>query len=354
MNKQVLVVFMSFLMYIYQAACSQALPKAQCPDPGILVAVVAGRCITDAELEASVASRLLRLRSEEYTIRRSALEEYIDSLLIEAEAKRRGCSVGELLRKEVYDAVPPVTQQEAEVVVETGSPQAYGSQPREVALKLAAASLRAKRETARRGEFVASLRGNHEVAILLSPPRLERKFTGGQSRGPVSAPVSIVEFSDFQCPYCARLNETLARVLKEYPSQIRLTFMQFPLPSHPQASPAAEASLCAAEQGRFWQMHDALFGNQTALGQGKFSELAKSVGLEDAAFQACLDSQRPGKLWRAELAEGRSVGISGTPALFINGRMFAGAVPYETLRGIIDEELKTPRAEASLTRPARD
>jgi protein-disulfide isomerase len=112
--------------------------------------------------------------------------------------------------------------------------------------------------------------------------------------------------------------------------------------------------LCAAEQGRFWQMHDALFANQTLLAQGKFQELAKSAGLEEAAFQACLDSHRTGKLWRAEQTEGRSVGISGTPVLFVNGRMFVGAVPYDTLRGIIEEELKAPHTEAKLAGPARD
>jgi protein-disulfide isomerase len=152
--------------------------------------------------------------------------------------------------------------------------------------------------------------------------------------------VTIVEFSDFECPYCSRVVPSLDQVVAKYEDSVRLVFRQFPLTSiHAQAQKAAEASLCADEQGRFWDMHDAMFAQQKELAVPQLKELAASLELDGEAFAECLDSSKFAAQVAADLRAGQAAGVSGTPAMFINGRFVNGAVPYETLAAIIDEEL---------------
>jgi protein-disulfide isomerase len=149
-----------------------------------------------------------------------------------------------------------------------------------------------------------------------------------------------VEFSDFQCPYCGQLAATLKRIEKEYPTAVRVTFKQFPLPMHPQAAMAAEASLCAADQGRFWEMQDILFANQNLLSDSQMNVLAARAGVETREFERCLGNHLFRDAVSQDRAEAASLGLNGTPTLFINGRLSAGARPYEVLREMVEEELK--------------
>jgi protein-disulfide isomerase len=150
-----------------------------------------------------------------------------------------------------------------------------------------------------------------------------------------------VEFSDFQCSYCKRVLNVLDQVLERYPSQVRLAFRDFPILSiHPQAQKAAEAAHCAAEQGKFWEYHDLLFEKQEAIPKANFAEQAKALGLEVAAFQACLDSRKYKEKVERNHADGVKAGVSGTPAFFINGRPLSGAQPLEAFKAVIDEELE--------------
>jgi protein-disulfide isomerase len=155
--------------------------------------------------------------------------------------------------------------------------------------------------------------------------------------------VTIVEFADFECSYCARASETLTQVLAAYPTQVRVVFRHFPLSFHARAPKAAEAGACADEQGRFWELHDALFESQ-ALELEELKEQAGRVGLDRARFDACLDSGKmKGRVARDQDA-GQQAGVSGTPAFFINGIALSGAQPEETFRRIIDQELSAAKA----------
>jgi protein-disulfide isomerase len=178
-------------------------------------------------------------------------------------------------------------------------------------------------------------------AIAQAPPRTEIATAGFPARGPATAPVTIVEFSDFECPFCGRLFPTLKAVENIYLDRVRIVYRQFPLRRiHPMAEKAAEAALCANEQGRFWDMHDSLFSDQEHLMVDALKARAAALKLDTAAFNACLDSGREAATIDKDIAEGTKAGVTGTPAMFINGRMLVGAQPFAAIQAIIEEELQ--------------
>jgi len=163
------------------------------------------------------------------------------------------------------------------------------------------------------------------------------------SIGSPDAPVTIIEFSDFQCPFCARFSlDTLPQLKENYISKgkVRMVFRDFPLGFHAQALPAAEAAECADEQGKFWEMHDKIFQNQGSLGTSSYKQWAKDLGLDSAKFDACLDSGKYANEVNKDLQDGQSAGVSGTPTFFINGKEVVGAQPFSVFQQVIDAELK--------------
>lgn len=159
------------------------------------------------------------------------------------------------------------------------------------------------------------------------------------SRGPLDAPVVIVEFSDFQCPFCARAVEPIEEVLAAYPDGVRFVYKQYPLSFHEHAFQAAEASLCAHAQGAFWAYHDRLFANQTALERADLEAHAAAVGLDMAAFRADLDARTYSGDVQADLAQGAALGVPGTPTLYVNGRMGLGVPSVADLSAVVEQEL---------------
>lgn len=169
--------------------------------------------------------------------------------------------------------------------------------------------------------------------------RLDVSVDDDPSIGPEDAPVTIVEFSDYQCPFCARAEPTIEQVLKEYEGKVRLVYRDFPLSFHQNAQKAAEATECADEQGKFWEYHDKLFENQDALDVNNLKQYAKDLGLDSSKFDNCLDSGKYTEEVQKDLADGQSLGVSGTPAFFINGRLVSGAQPFSAFKQVIDGEL---------------
>jgi protein-disulfide isomerase len=159
------------------------------------------------------------------------------------------------------------------------------------------------------------------------------------SKGPANAALTMIVFSDFQCPFCKRIEPTLAELQKHYGKKLRVVWKNYPLPFHPNAAPAAEAALAADAQGKFWPMHDKLFANSDALDRASLEKYAGELGLDLARFKADLDAERYKARIEADTKEGTEVGVNGTPAVFINGRKIAGAYPLETFRAVADEEL---------------
>jgi protein-disulfide isomerase len=159
------------------------------------------------------------------------------------------------------------------------------------------------------------------------------------SKGPKNAPLTMIIFSDFQCPFCTRVEPTLAAIEKEYAGKVRQVWKNYPLPFHNNAEPAAEAAMAADAQGKFWEMHDKLFANQQNLDRPSLEKYAQELGLNMAKFKADLDTQKYKAVIESDTKEGSAVGVTGTPAVFINGRKIAGAYPLETFKKIVEAEL---------------
>jgi protein-disulfide isomerase len=158
-------------------------------------------------------------------------------------------------------------------------------------------------------------------------------------RGAADAPITIVEFSDFQCPYCGRVHPTLEQLLREYPDQVRIVYKHLPLSFHTEALPAAKASIAAGQQGKFWEMHDALFANQRALGEDKYLEIAADLGLDVEQFKKDLRSERVASEVARDMNEARKLGVTGTPGFFVNGRFSSGAKPYASFKAMVEQAL---------------
>jgi protein-disulfide isomerase len=270
----------------------------------------------------------------------SAVERVVHRRLLALEAERRGMTE-DALREELKANAGEITDAEVDAFYEANKAQIQ--EPKEQIGPRIRDYLKQQRLVKADADFFAEMEKNFKVDYLLEPLRVEVAATGS-ARGPATAPVTIVEFSDFQCPYCKRVLPTLDQIAEKYGDKVRVVYRQFPLVSiHPNAQKAAEASLCAADQGKFWEMHDLLFNEQQKLNPPDLKEKATRLGLDAASFGECLDSERHAETVAADLKDGAAAGVSGTPAFFINGRFLSGAVPFENMAELIDDEVR--RAE---------
>jgi predicted DsbA family dithiol-disulfide isomerase len=311
-----------------------------------LAAQVGPAAVTAARVDELARERLARVKAEEYKVRRQALDEEIERLLLAAEAKARQTTVEALLRSEVDGRVAPVSDESVRAAYQARRDRQPGV-PEAEALPRIREGLQRQAAAQRRREFLDELRRKAGVKVFLEAPRIAVDASGGPAKGPDSAPVTILTFSDFQCPYCQKLAVTLERLEEQYRGKVRLVFRDFPLPFHKEAGPAAEAGACAHEQGRFWAMHDKLFANQKALQAADLKRYAGELGLDRQAFDACLDGGRQAQAWQRGREQGERYGVTGTPATFINGRLVNGTQPLTSLVEIVEEELGRARASAS-------
>jgi protein-disulfide isomerase len=166
------------------------------------------------------------------------------------------------------------------------------------------------------------------------------------ARGPKNAPITVVLFSDFQCPFCGRIEPSITELEKAYPGKVRVAWKNFPLSFHNNAKPAAEAALAAHEQGKFWEMHDILFKNQQALSAADLEKYAKDIGLDMGKFKAAIDSHKFAAQIDNDTKQGSDLGVSGTPAAFVNGQLISGAQPVEAFKKIVDAELAAKGGKA--------
>lgn len=326
-------------------ACSSGEPAAQrapvgetpsAAGSGEVAAEVDGEAITTDELDAWIKEDLFRRNasnpSELFELRQSALDAMIEERLVDAEASKRGISPDQLIEQEVA-ALGPVSDEEVQAFFDEHQRQLGGATLDQVGPRIRD-FLGQRREADAR----AALREKAVVVVHLEPPRVD-VAADGPSRGPDDAPITIVEFSDFQCPFCRRAVPTLQEVMKKYPGQVRVVYRNLPLGSHSRARPAAEAALCADEQGQFWAYHDLLFENQRQLEDEDLARYAGEVGLDAEKFKLCYDEKRFADRLNADMDAARAAGVSGTPAFFVNGVMLSGAKPAADFYRVIDAEL---------------
>jgi protein-disulfide isomerase len=292
-----------------------------------LVAEVNGQPVTLAELDEKIASQL-------YDARSAALDQLIAQLVVETEATRRGVSEQQLV-EQLTAELDAIGDEEVQAFFDENSAR---MRPDETVENIGP-EIRRFLDHRRQAEALSALRDAATVSIRLEPPRIQIAATG-PSIGRDDAPVTIVEFSDYQCPFCSRAEPVVKQVLAKYPDTVRLVYRHFPLDSvHPQARPAAIAAVCADAQGRFWEFHDKVFASQDELSSDKLAGLADELDLDRATFDDCIASEAAAKTVADDLADGQSAGTTGTPAFFVNGIKLSGARPLEDFVEVIESEL---------------
>jgi len=297
------------------------------------------------ELELRRSQLEVELERDRQSIIEKTVEKVMNDRILAAEGKKRNISAEDLIALEV-DSVSPAPSDEAVVKFYNENKEGLEGSLGDNAAAIRE-YLRNEKRLAAFTTLITRLRKEYGAKSYFEPSRTPIVIDGRPSKGPAEAPVTVVEFSDFQCPYCGAFFPTLRQIAADYKDSVRVVYMQFPLASiHPEAEKAAEAALCANEQGKFWEFHDVMFGDQTKLKVADLKRSAKELSLDAAAFDACLESGRHFAAIREDVTQGVRVGVSGTPAMFINGRVLVGNHTYADIQKIIEEELLRTAAAA--------
>jgi protein-disulfide isomerase len=326
----------SFLICAGLVVAAALVSLAQNPqDP---IATIEGQPIYEQDLMSVAGPRLLDLHKQEYNVKREALDSLIRRKVVEAEAKKKGLTVDELLKQEVDSKIPEPSEAEAKgyyLAARSSSTLPF----EELKPQLKQLMRNAEIEQARQS-YADSLRAKVDVSILLQPPSVHVIYDPARVKGNPDAPVTVVEFSDFQCPFCKKTEDTLKALLAKYDGRIRLAYLDFPLTEiHPHAEKAAEAARCAGDQGKFWEYHDDLFADQSKLDEASLIGRAQNLHLDETAFRSCLSSGKFKHDIEVNRKEGNKAGVTGTPAYFINDVFLSGAQPQAEFEKIIDNQL---------------
>ena len=304
-----------------------------------VVAEVDGQPITAEELDQHAAAELQRLRDQEYEVRKNALDNLVTQRLIKKEAAARGVSEQELMRLEVQEKVARPVAAEIQQVYDANRDRVGGRTRAEVEPQIVS-SLVQQRTAERARAFTQALRDQAKVRIVLDQPRTEVKVPAGTAvLGPPDAPVTIVEYSDYLCPYCQSAEVVVAKVLARYQGKVKFIHRDLLL-GRPRSLPVARGALCAGEQGKFWEYRHDLLSTTGDWSDQDLEARAGKMGLRASDFKACLASDRLDKSILASTEEGQKLGVSGTPTFFVNGRRMTGVRSEQQFDEIIQAELR--------------
>ncbi len=295
------------------------------------------------DLDAQLAAMQMQHEAQVYQAKRQALDALIMKRVLEAKAKQAGVgSPEELMQKqqaEIMAKIPDPPDPELQAVYDQAKAAGQQLPPFDQVKPDIVRFVKAQKARGELMSYYEGVRKEQKVKVLMLPPRYQVEAKG-PTKGSKSAPITIVEYSDFQCPYCIEAEKTVSELLKAYPDKIRLVYRDFPLPMHPLAPKAAEASHCADAQGKYWELHDKMFAAGGKLEVPDLKKYAREVqGIDGDKFDKCLDSGDMKKLVDENHAAGEKMGISGTPAFFVNGRFLSGALPIDEFKSLIDAEL---------------
>ena len=307
--------------------------------PETVLASVNGVEITLKQVDDSVAARIYPLQQQLYAIRKATLENLVTSKLLESEAAARKVSIDELRRQLTAGEINVTRAQVEEAYTQNASFFASMS-PDE-----ARERLRLDLENQARMKYyrvgLEALRKKWAVKLSFPPPQFVTELDDGVSpvKGAAKPVVTIVEFSDFECPYCSEVQTGLRRVMENYGKEVRLVFKHLPLEGHRNSLPAARAAYCASEQDRFWQFHDALFAASRNLSPAMFEEIATDLGLGMEKFRTCLSSEHSRSAIVKDIETARLFRIESTPSFIVNGKLIKGALSFAEFQKIIEREL---------------
>ena len=319
------------------------LPAQDSPKP---LATVAGQPIYEQDLMSLAGPSLLDLRKQEYKLKSDVLNQAIRNKLVELEAKKKGVTSEELLKQEVDSKVAEPSDDEAKgyyLAVKNQGTLPFEQIKAQVKQLLKRSEIEQARE-----KYADSLRDKTEVSILLQPPVVQVNYDPARVKGNPDAPVTIVEFADFQCPFCSRVQPLLMDVLGKYKGKVKLAYMDFPLSQiHLHAEMAAEASRCALTQGKYWDMHDAMLADQSKLDEPALVKTAGGLGMDQNSFAACLKSGKYNAVVQQDFKAGSQAGVNATPTFFINGEFLSGAHSDADFINIIDRQLSVSSGKGS-------
>jgi len=315
-------------------------PPATSADRARVLAVVNDKQITLGDVENSLRPLIFNVQEQVYSLRQQDLDLKVNDTLLAQEAQKKGVTTRALLETEVSAKVPRVTDAEAQAFFDQNKDRISGDFAQTKAQIIQYVQERKEQEAI--VAFAAQLRRASTVQVNLTAPE-SPAFTIATDDQPVkgtaNAAVTIVAFTDFECPSCAREYPMLERIVNEFGDRVRLVVRDFPLSQHANARKAAEAAEAAREQGKYWEYAAVLFRNQSALGVDKLRQYATEVGLDRAKFDASLDSGKFAEKVQRDVIDGHKLGINGTPTLYVNGKRVSDN-SYENVKSVIEASLK--------------
>jgi len=317
------------------------------------VADVDGMPITNEQLEKVLGMNLSKLQEQIYSMKRQALDALVSERVLANEAARRKITVTALLDAEVTSKVGLVTEGEIDKYYEANKAQIKATP--EQAREQIRTTLQNQKIQAQRNTFLEALKSKAKVTIRLPAPEVQRfdvAIAGAPSKGPANAPVTLVMFSDFHCPFCKQVedNGTLTQILSKYGDQLKFVWMDYPIDQlHPQARAAHEAARCAGEQGKFWEYHKVLYTGGPKTGE-QLKTAAQQAGLDMSGFDTCVSSGKYKAAVQKDIDQGKRLAVTGTPTFFVNGRPLIGAQPLDAFIRMIDDEVARGSSAGSKSR----
>lgn len=314
---------------------------AQTSDPHEIVAEVNGTKITVGELNKALGADLYEMEKRVYLFKKSKIEEHIGKILLEKEAVKNKTTVREVIEKNVQKHVKKIKDKDVDTFYEQNKMHLSG--PKDQYVERIRSFLAQEYYNESYQAYINKLKKKTDAKIYLKKPerfKVALFLTPAPQRGREDAKVQIIEFSDFECPFCSKLAETLTQINKKYGKKVNLVFKAYPLTRHTHAVLAHQAALCADDQKKFWPYHDTLFKHSQNLKREDLEKYAKDLKLDLETFRKCLDSGEKLSKVQKEIAEAEEAGVRSTPTLFVNGQMMVGAVSPEELEEVIQEELR--------------
>lgn len=313
-------------------------PAGQDPlgqDGNTVIAEIDGTRLTLAQFESKRPTALFQARNSFFDAERKAVEEYIDDLLLERQAQKENVTVAQLLEKHVNATIAKDPDDAALRVYYEGIDT---KESFEAVRDKIIDHIRQRRLAKAKTAYIEALRSQAKITLQVGAPRLQISLTNTPVRGVNAAPLTFVEYADYECPYCQQVQPVIEKVEAEFKGKIAFAYKDMPLPMHAHAQKAAEAALCAGVQNKYWEYHDLLLKTKE-LEVSQLKASARRLGLEAAAFDKCLDSGERADAVRATLEEAERLGLQGTPGFFLNGRFFNGIMSYDQMRKIMEDEL---------------
>jgi protein-disulfide isomerase len=311
-------------------------------DDSTVVAEVGGVKLTMGDLEQQESAKLLSAHYQYYQAESKALEELIDKTLLEQKAKSENLTYDQLMDRDIKSKVQDPTEDQMKVYYEG----LETDQPYETVREKILEKIRQLRTDKVKAAYVKELRAKTPVTVALAPPKANVDVAGAQVLGSKTAKVTLVEFADYECPYCQKVAPDVRKLQADYGDKVAITYKDFPLPMHARAEKAAEAARCASKQNKFWEFHDEIFHSKE-LDMDQLKAQARALKLDTAQFDKCLDNGEEASAVDKDRKEGLRLGITGTPSFFINGHYLSGALDYAALRQVVDQQLTAPTQGAS-------